>query len=203
MRYSEFRIAFESFPVFSTQDIRKRFSDYDGRRLVEWQAKGYLTKIKRGYYSLSQNPQTESEIHFIANKIYSPSYVSIESALVHYGFIPEAAFTVTSVSTKNTSTQRTPLGNFEYRHTKPSMYFGYKLLKFQNYSVRMAEPEKAILDFFYLSTINDRSSIEEIRFNKIQLNELLDMKRLTNYQQLIGSRILDRRIRLFLKVIHA
>ena len=38
----------------------------------------------------------------VANKIYSPSYISLETALSYYGLIPESVYALTSVSTRKT-----------------------------------------------------------------------------------------------------
>ena len=77
----EFEKVLKSFPVFSVKDIQKQFPDFDNRRLVEWQQKGYLVKVKRGYYCFSERNRGEQFMYFAANKIYSPSYISFESAL--------------------------------------------------------------------------------------------------------------------------
>jgi len=39
MKYLELRNALKLFPLFSVKDIKKRFPDFDQRRLVEWQEK--------------------------------------------------------------------------------------------------------------------------------------------------------------------
>jgi len=203
MKYSEFKIAFESFPVFSTQDIRKLFPTFDSRRLVEWQKQGYLQKIRRGYYTFSAIIKNESALYLIANKLYSPSYISLESALARHGLIPEMSFTITSITTKNTSGYDTPIGHFQFRHLKAHLYFGYSLDSSREKAFRIAEPEKAILDYLYLSTINDYSAMVQIRFNKFQIKEGINMEKLHKYQLLFNSRILDKRVRLLAKFIDA
>ena len=50
MKFLEFRKALTAFPVFSYSDIRKVAPGFDRRRLVEWQAKNYIKKIRNGYY---------------------------------------------------------------------------------------------------------------------------------------------------------
>jgi hypothetical protein len=91
----------------------------------------------------------ESTLFEISNLIYSPSYVSLESALSYYGLIPEAVFSINSVSTRKTAVFKTPLAVFNYRKIKKSLFFGYILQKYNNKSYKIASPEKAILDYFY------------------------------------------------------
>ena len=91
----------------------------------------------------------------------------------HYHLIPEGVFQVTSASTKNTANYTSSVGDFNYRHIKPSLFFGYKLLKEKNFTVKIAEPEKVILDYFYINKLNDFVEIEEMRFNEIVAKEII------------------------------
>jgi len=203
MNYLEFEKALKSFPVFSVKDIQKRFSGFDNRRLVEWQQKGYLVKVKRGYYCFGERNRGEQFLYFAANKIYSPSYISFENALAYYNLIPEGVFTITSATTKNTANYVSTIGNFNYKHIKPTLFFGYKLLKEKNITIKIAEPEKVILDYFYLNKLNSFEEIEEMRFNEIAAKEIISFDKLRMYQRLFNSKILDKRIQMFIQVINA
>lgn len=203
MNYLEFEKVLKTFPVFSVKDIQKRFPDFDNRRLVEWQQKGYLAKIKRGYYCFDERNRGEQFMQFAANKIYSPSYISFESALAYYNLIPEGVFMFTSATTKNTASYVSPVGNFNYRHIKPALFFGYKLLKEKNFTIKIAEPEKVILDYLYINKLNDFEEIEEMRFNEIVAKEIIDFDKLQKYQQVFNSKILDKRTHLFIQIINA
>jgi predicted transcriptional regulator of viral defense system len=203
MNYLEFEKALKMFPVFSVKDIQKRFPDFDNRRLVEWQQKGYLLKIKRGYYCFREKPHREKFLQFAANKIYSPSYISFESALSYYNLIPESVFTITSATTKNTANYSTPVGNFSYKHLKPLLFFGYKLLKEKDFVVKIAEPEKVLLDFFYIKKMNTLEEVEEMRFNEIVANEIISFEKLRKYQRIFNSKTVDKRIEMFIQIIHA
>ena len=203
MNYFEFEKVLKPFPVFSVKDIQKQFPEFDNRRLVEWQQKGYLVKVKRGYYCFSERNRGEQFMYFAANKIYSPSYISFESALAYYNLIPEGVFTVTSATTKNTANYASPVGDFNYRHIKSSLFFGYKLLKEKNLTIKIAEPEKVILDYFYINKLNDFDEIEEMRFNEIVAKEIIYTDKLRKYQQVFNSKILDKRIQIFIQIINA
>ena len=82
MKYLLFKKALEQFPVFSVQDIRKQFNDFDSRRLVEWQEKGYIIKLRRGYYCFEEVDKGEAFRYFSANKLFSPYYISMESGQI-------------------------------------------------------------------------------------------------------------------------
>lgn len=203
MNYLEFEKSFKPYPVFSVKDIRKRYPGFDSRRLVEWQQKGYLVKVKRGYYCFRERSRGEYFLYCAANKIYSPSYISFESALAWYNLIPEGVFITTSVTTKNTASYASAIGNFEYKHFKPILFFGYKLLKGKDFTFKIAEPEKVILDYFYINTLNNLEEIEEIRFNEIVAKELISFDKLQQYLRVFNSKKLDKRIRIFINVINA
>ena len=123
MKYLEFERGFKKYAVISIIDIKKRYPDFDNRRLVEWQQKGYLIKVKRGYYCFGERKKGEHFLYFTANKIYTQSYISLESALAYYNLIPEGVFIITSITTKNTANYDSSIGNFEYKHIKPNLFF--------------------------------------------------------------------------------
>lgn len=199
MNYLLFKKALEKFPVFSSQDIKKQFSDFDNRRLVEWQEKGYIIKLRRGYYSFEEVEKGESFRYFSANKMYSPSYISMESALSYYNLIPEGVFTTVSLTTRNTTTFRTPVGSFSYRNLKSQLFFGYRLLNINGITIKMAEPEKSLLDYLYLNKIDTPDKLEGIRLNESQLHDLLDFDKLNQFAEAFHSKVLQKRIQLLKK----
>ncbi len=170
---------------------------------MEWQRKGYILKVRRGFYCFEERRKDERFLYFSANKIYAPSYVSFESALAHYSFIPEGIFITTSSTTRNTTSYETLVGNFVYRHLKPVLFFGYKLIRDEGFPVKIAEPEKVILDYFYLNKLNTIDEMRELRLNEIQIKEIIDFEKLSEYQKAFGSKTLDKRMRQFKKVINA
>ena len=87
----------------------------------------------------------------LANAIYSPSYLSLEWALSHYGLIPEAVHVFTSVASRVTRMFENPLGRFEYRHIQQSLFTGFTRRELLGADVYMEQPEKAVLDFLYFS----------------------------------------------------
>lgn len=193
---------FREFQVFSVADAKKAFPGFDSRRLVEWQDKGYLKKLVNKWYLLSEAELTEHLSYRISNCIYHPSYVSLESALAHYHFIPEAVYTVQAVSTKKTASFNTPAGNFAYRTVKPALYFGYSILKADGPPALLAEPEKALLDFLYLNArLKSTEDIEAVRFNWQEIRQAINMEKLLQYAKVYDSAALNKRIALFKKLL--
>jgi predicted transcriptional regulator of viral defense system len=205
MRFLQFQHHFQHFLAISLADIKLVEPDFDHRRLVEWQKKGYLQRIRRGFYILSDTMAhlQEESLFAIANKIYSPSYVSLETALSFYNFIPEMPFTVTSVSSRKTQEFETELGRFHYRSIKPELMFGYRLLeipgqRFQQ-KARLAEPEKAILDFLYYNQdYQCQQNFSSLRLNLIEIFEECNLQKFEHYLARFSSSSMQRRGQAFL-----
>ena len=151
MQYLEIKDNLKSFIVFSVKDISKIDSDFHNQRLSEWQKKGYIKKVIKGYYIFSDLAVNESVLFIIANEIFKPSYISLEMALSYYGLIPESVYGITSVTSKKTYKFASSLGQFSYCRMKPELMFGYKLVNYQNHNFKIAGIEKAILDYFYIN----------------------------------------------------
>lgn len=202
MQFLDFRQQLSPYPVFSLQDIRKIIPAFSYRQLNRWEEKGYLKNIRQGYYSLTDQQVDQCYLFRAANKIYSPSYISLEIALKWYGLIPEEVFQVTSVSTKKTANFTTPIGNFKYQHLKPSVFFGYHLLD-KAPAILMADLEKAILDYLYL---NPRlKCIEDfmgMRINQDELKTKMNLEKFKTYLEAFGSKALKRRANQFLKAVN-
>jgi len=172
MNYFEFRQKTEELPLFETKELRLILgSDFSGTTLVNlknWIKKGYLVMLRRGLYVISETAK-KNDVMLFAAKIYSPSYVSLEMALGFYGIIPEAVFTVTSVTTRKTKKFKTPIGNFSYQKIKKEAFGGFETKKQNRISFNLALPEKALVDFFYLnrnSLNGTKSQFEGYRFNE-------------------------------------
>jgi len=150
MTYLGLRSSMKDFMVFSIRDILKVDPGFHRRRLNEWQDKGYIRKVIKGFYIFADRELDEWGLYEIANRIYKPSYVSLESALAHYQLIPESAYGVTSVSTRRTYRFSSELAVFRYQTVRPQLYSGYDLAARGSRRVKIARPEKAILDLLYL-----------------------------------------------------
>jgi predicted transcriptional regulator of viral defense system len=181
--------------VFSVREIGKYFPGFDNRRLVEWQKKGYIQKIRNQYYRFENHKVDEGYLFYCANTIYTPSYVSLESALSFYGFIPEGVFQITSCTTLKTNTFETPAGNFDYRNLKPSLFFGYNLKPWNGHHYAIAGPEKTVIDYLYLhAEMNGADDFESLRWNAIEIKNTLSFDILNGYVKYIDSKALTNRI---------
>jgi len=203
MQFIELKQNLNNFIVFSNNDIKKIWPDFHRRRLNNWQDKNYIKKVIRGYYIFSDKEVNENVLYIIANEIFNPSYVSLESALSYYNLIPEGVYSVISVSSKKTILLKTFLGDFNYRKIKPELMFGYQLVDYQGHNFKIAEIEKAILDYFYInSKLKNDNDFFELRFNISAFNDLVNMEKFDRYLKAFNNKSLERRISKFLKFIN-
>ena len=107
--------------------------------------RGHIFPIKRGLYSFDKNKIDEFEL---AGKLYSPSYISLETALNFYGVIPDVPIAVTSVTPTTTKNIKTDIGNYYYSKINNQLFFGYSQSPYA-----IAEKEKALLDYFYIRKV--------------------------------------------------
>ena len=139
---------------------------------------GLFIKLRNNYYMLKDS---HLPLYALANKLYQPSYVSLETALSHYGIIPEVVYTVTSVTTKPTREFKTPKSIFSYQRIKKSVFAGYSPVTIEGHVVLLAEPEKALADYLYFVdlkkiSLNDRLNLKSIHKGKL-LKFIGDFKR--------------------------
>lgn len=78
-----------------------------------------------------------------------PTYISLQTALYYHGMISQIPSVIYAVSLARTHTYTTSLGTISIHHISPDFFFGFG--SFGKSQVKMASPEKALLDIFYLS----------------------------------------------------
>lgn len=160
MKWVDFLNLIGGEPVFTSAVLRSgSVSDATLRpQLSRWTKAGRILQLRRGVYLLA-SPYRKIEPHpfLIANYLRSGSYVSLQSALAHYGMIPEHVPVVTSVTTARPERLNTPMGVFSFHHMKQSCFFGYLQVEIsQKQYAFIATPEKALLDLVYLTPQGER-----------------------------------------------
>ena len=188
-------------------DVEKQFPSMNLMNLVRWQKKGYIIRLRNGWYAFNDTERSENIEWLAANLIYASSYISLHTALSWYNLIPEMIARTTSVTTRKTNKFLTPLGYFDYHRIKPELFgFGYTLEDLdasgrgKNRKIMVATPEKAILDFFYINSYYDTElEIEGLRLNDTELRKIINAE----FYQFLGryqSKALERRIHLMTKI---
>lgn len=169
-------------PYFSRSDLLSQGQKIFGYQLHLWVKKGYLLKLRNGVYAFVKDRERIKDEE-IAALLYQPSYLSLESALAWYGFIPEMVYAHVSVTARINRTFTNDFGTFIYRHLKAELFWGYIEIKTDYGHYLLAEPEKALLDYLYLnlSRIRSDADFENIRLNADMLKERLDADKFLKY----------------------
>lgn len=201
MNYLEFREQWHVVGCFNIYQIRAWRPDFDRINLFHWVKKGYLSKLRQDWYAFSDlkgNPETA---RYVAQRIYTPSYISLHTALSFYGIIPEAVTVVTSVTSNRPTTYSNEFGEFSYQTVKPALFFGYKSMPLSpNGRYLLAFPEKAILDLLYLyPQYNTEEALLDLRFDEYWMQEELDCDKLLAFSAQSGVKALQSRVKLLLK----
>lgn len=145
--------------------------------------KGDVVKVSRGLYVFGEIWRRKKLSKFsIANRLYSPSYISFESALSFHSLIPESVPTTTSACFRQKKKNfKTPFGDFSYAHVP---HEAYRLGVTFESSQLMASPLKALFDTIYRSRKIYKSLVELEKDLRIDLEQLKIYVSQEKYQDL-------------------
>lgn len=146
-------------------------------KILSLKADGLIEPIKKGLYIAGRSLGAERpESALLANHILGPSYLSMESALAHYGLIPEKVFAVTSMTTKASRKFQTNIGLYTYTNL-PLPYYAFGLATVslsKDQQAIMAIPEKALCDKIATTagiTLRSQSSARDYVFGNLRMEE--------------------------------
>jgi predicted transcriptional regulator of viral defense system len=117
--------------------------------LRRYEQKGLVERVSSKLYINHLNQQFSPQD--LVNVIRPKAYISLESALVERGITNQSPSALTCVAPAYSQSYRSKSANIIYRRISPDLYWGYeeKSTRYNKYFI--AEPEKALLDWIYLS----------------------------------------------------
>ncbi len=131
--------------------LRSIYSGYNFPRnkIAMLEEENKLIRLKKGVFVVA--PTVSKELlseELIANHLYGPSYVSMESALRYHGLIPEQVYTVRSMTTNRSKRFENSIAYFDYVFVAAPYYsIGITQQTVQDkYTFLIATPEKALCD---------------------------------------------------------
>jgi predicted transcriptional regulator of viral defense system len=194
MKWENFLNLVRDEPVFisSILQVGRVSPERIQQLLVRWVKAGRIIQLRRGVYSLAE-PYRKVNPHpfLMANRLKKASYISLQSALAHYGMIPEYVPVVTSITTGRPENLQTALGGFIYRHIKKTIFKGFHEIEVApSQFAFIANPEKAFLDLAYLTPHSD--SEEYLYELRLQNLDQVDRFSLQEYAEVSGSKKLVR-----------
>jgi len=150
---------FRTADVIAALDLRKSHASKLLDRLAQH---GHVVRIKRGLWALPDSTEPLALLPHLTAPF--PSYVSLQSALYYHNMISQIPEVIYCVSLARPRTYATPVATVSVHHIPGSFFFGYE--ERGEHHVRIALPEKALLDILYLSQSKSRlfAALPEVEF---------------------------------------
>jgi len=156
--------------LFSLSDIKKLLKIASDNTAYKQAAgligAGVLERVSKGIYLLASNRPIDFEL---ANFLYKPSYVSLDSALNFYGILIQSPQQIISVTPNFAKRIESAGKDFVYMHLNQKYYSNYQQVN----GFLIATPEKALIDaLFFVALGRGSLSVEELILDSIDKNKL-------------------------------
>jgi predicted transcriptional regulator of viral defense system len=161
----------KSVPVFRVRDIELLVGNRNYAHLIlhKLTKKGEIKRVVKGWYSLHDDP-------IVSVFCFKPAYVGLQEALSLHNLWEQETNVVVITTKKVRVGIREILGNNVILRTiEPKYFFGFDLIKYENFFVPVSDIEKTLIDFVYFKESLTRETLREIikRMNKQKLIEYL------------------------------
>ena len=105
--------------------------------------------------------------------------------MARYGLIPESVYAITSATTRTTREFIVNNKSFQYASIKKEAYSGYRPEKADGATIFIAEPEKALVDYFYFVDLKLRRPNDRLNVRRLNKRIVMKYAALFNRQSLI------------------
>ena len=165
----------ENLLFFTKESLRQLEKNDDSlnSNLKFWLKKEIIISLKKGVFILKKTwekePNKDLYLQYLANKIYQPSYLSLEYVMDKYSLLTESVWGLSSITTKKTQTFNNKLAKFSYYSISSDLFCGYESKKFNSANVLIAKKPTAVFDYLYLRFLKNapvsQTAIKELRIN--------------------------------------
>jgi predicted transcriptional regulator of viral defense system len=154
-------------PLFETKDLAAllKVENSNANKIASRLTQtGLIVPIRRGRWALRRGLNKLAIPEHLTAPY--PTYVSLQTALYHHGMISQIPAVTYAVSLARSRRYDTPIGTISIHHVEPEFFFGYELD--ESGIVKIATPEKALVDVCYLSPTRSRlfRKLPEIEFSR-------------------------------------
>jgi predicted transcriptional regulator of viral defense system len=188
----------KKLPCFSLDDLASMETNKTYLKVLfsRYEKAGKVIRLKKNLYvskeyldKMKIEGQYSSYSEFLANLIYSPSYLSLEYVLYKHNLLTELPVSFTSVAKEKTASSVNKLGKFLYRKIKKDLFNGFEITKEGDFTIFKASKAKALFDFLYLrkNSLIDKKSFEGLRINKENLTKK-ELKEIEKYIEIENSK---------------
>lgn len=196
-------------PYFTLEDVLPLEKDKTYLKICfsRYQKTGKLFRLKKGMYvskdyvdETQRNNLFGSYSEFLANSLYSSSYLSLDYVLYQHNLLTELPVNFTSVCQNKTASFSNQFGSFLYHKIKDKLFCGYLVVKEGDFIILKATKAKALFDFLYLrkNLLVNQKAVEELRLNleDFAKNDKAEFKK---YIDLEGSKSLRNAAQILFK----
>lgn len=170
-------------PLFTLGDFGRLFSINNRQTLYKkiqrLEKEKIIQKLINGKYRFLFGTVNDFTL---ANFLYQPSYLSLESALSFHGIITGFPYQITSITIKKTRNFEIDGKDFRYSQIFPGFFWGYE--KKENFL--MADREKALLDYIYFGI----KGLRNLSFDEFDLTGI-NKQKLVIYAKKFNNKIYD------------
>jgi predicted transcriptional regulator of viral defense system len=156
-----------------------------------WIKEGTLIQLKKGLYTTSNYFERVNDkslySEFIANKLRTPSYLSLEYMLQKYSILSEAVYSITSITAKAGRSYNNTIGLFLYRNIKESLFTGFNIMDYNDLKIAKATKAKALFDWLYLKFLRTQNvDIKKLELLRLNIDDFKskDFKEFKSYCEL-------------------
>ena len=160
--------------IFTVTDLKKilglRIDNSIYQAVKRLKREGFLKCLANGVYQLADTPTND---FVIANNLYSPSYISLETALNYYGILIQTPYIISSITTRRNKLAKQKEKEFIFFHLRSDYFFDY--IKEKDFLI--ATPEKALIDTIFFKAIGKlKTDLSELVLQHINKKRLLNIK---------------------------
>ncbi len=154
--------------------------EYARIRISKLVKQGWLTRIKKGVYVISEFSSRGSlSISHLAvvNHLVEKSYISFENALQYHGIFNQYLSSISSISLIQSPSRKIDGITFRFISTKSDYFYGWQNHVIDRQDVKIASIEKALIDL--------------IQFHRTRYSVDIVLEKLNDYQDEIDFLVLD------------
>jgi len=155
----------KEIPLFSLNELGSIFGIENRQTLYKkvqrLEKNKILKKLIKGKYLFSLKPTGDFTM---ANFLYQPSYISMESALSFHSIITGFPYQITSITIKKPKEFTVNKKIYAYSQISTNLFWGWE--KKEDFLI--ATPEKALLDYLYFA----KKGLRSLDWEEIDTTEL-------------------------------
>jgi len=192
----------EELPYFEVSNLKMFENDQNYLKITlsRLARKGDIVRLKKGFYTarnfierIKKENKFSAFLEFLAEKIYFPSYLSLDYVLYENSILTEIPQNFTLVTKNKTAIFSNQMGIFIYHTIKDKLFGGFETQKIGDFLVSKATKAKALFDFLYLrkNIILSKKIAEQLRLNLENFSKR-EKGELKGYIDLEGSEKMKR-----------